>query len=55
MPECISLYRLWYLSLGVPEPGDPNLLATDPAALDTDADVAALQMLAKKQNDIGMG
>jgi hypothetical protein len=31
------------------EPGDPNLAATDAAALDTDVYVAALQTLAKKR------
>jgi hypothetical protein len=38
----------------VPEPGDSNLPATDAVALDTDADVAVLQTLAKKRNDIAM-
>jgi hypothetical protein len=38
----------------VPEPGDQNLPVNNAAPLDTDVDVAALQRLAKKRNDIAM-
>jgi hypothetical protein len=38
----------------VPESGDPNLPVNDAAPLDTDVDVAALQMLATKRNYIAM-